>query len=58
MVQMNEDDVESSHHRGSIVGWETIRRNKVQGYHRLMQDYFVERPVYNEAMFRRRYNFA
>lgn len=48
---MNEDDVESSHHRGSIVGWETICRDRVQGYHRLMQDYFVERPVYNEAMF-------
>jgi hypothetical protein len=45
VLQVNEEENGSSQHRGSIVGWQTIRRDKVQGFHCLMQDYFVDQPV-------------
>lgn len=42
LVQMNDVEGGASHHRGSVVGRQTIRRDRVQGYHCLMQDYFDE----------------
>jgi hypothetical protein len=47
-------DEEDEPHRGSVVGREVTYRDRYGGYHRLMQDYFVASPVYNEKFFRRR----
>ncbi|PUZ55532.1 hypothetical protein GQ55_5G220300 [Panicum hallii var. hallii] len=34
---------------GSVLGRRTIPRNRYSGYMRLMEDYFVENPVYGET---------
>jgi hypothetical protein len=41
-------------HCGSVVGRQVIFRDRYAGFFRLMQDYFVDSPVYNARMFRRR----
>jgi len=40
---------------GSVPGHKTYDRDRIGGDIRLNNDYFVERPLYNEEMFRRRF---
>lgn len=53
IARMAEEE-ENMPHRGSIVGRRTIPRDRYSGYFRLMQDYFIEQPVYGDNLFRRR----
>jgi hypothetical protein len=41
--------------RGKIPN---IARGKIEGYERLMRDYFVEDPVYDARMFRQRFGLS
>ena len=41
---------------GSVLGHKTYKRDRLAADRQLNQDYFVERPLYNEEHFRRRYN--
>ena len=41
---------------GSVPGHKTYKRDRVAANCQLNQDYFIERPLYNEEHFRRRYN--
>jgi len=41
---------------GSVPGHKTYKRDRIAANWQLNQDYFVERPIYNEEHFRRRYN--
>jgi len=41
---------------GSVPGHKTYKRDRIAADRQLNQDYFVERPLYNEEHFRRRYN--
>ena len=40
---------------GSVSGRKYIHRDHASGDYRIMQDYFVERPVFSEQMFRWRF---
>uniref|UniRef100_J3LR49 Uncharacterized protein n=1 Tax=Oryza brachyantha TaxID=4533 RepID=J3LR49_ORYBR len=40
---------------GSILGHKTYKRDRLAADRQLNQDYFVERPLYNEEHFRRRF---
>jgi hypothetical protein len=40
---------------GSVLGRKYINRDYSSGHIRIMEDYFVERPVFSEQMFRRRF---
>jgi hypothetical protein len=40
---------------GSVVGRKVFKREREDGYRRLMEDYFVEESVYGEKEFRRRF---
>eukprot|EP00267_Zea_mays_P032569 XP_008665976.1 uncharacterized protein LOC103644568 [Zea mays] len=52
------EEEENMPHRGSIVGRRTIPRDRYSGYFRLMQDYFIEQPVYGDNLFRRRFRMS
>jgi hypothetical protein len=54
MVQVVEEEEEQRPRRGSVVGRETVKRDKYAGYHRLMADYFLNPPIFGENFFRRR----
>ncbi|KAF0892366.1 hypothetical protein E2562_015443 [Oryza meyeriana var. granulata] len=41
---------------GLVPGHKTYKRDRIAADWQLNQDYFVERPLYNEEHFRRRYN--
>lgn len=41
---------------GSVPGHKTYKRDRITADWQLNQDYFVERPLYNEEHLRRRYN--
>ncbi|CAD6219012.1 unnamed protein product [Miscanthus lutarioriparius] len=41
---------------GSVPGHKTYKRARLAAEWQLKQDYFIERPIYNEEHFRRRYN--
>jgi hypothetical protein len=47
-------DEEEEPHRGSVIGRRVIPRDRYSGYVRLMNDYFVDNPVYPEYFFQRR----
>ncbi|KAF0909429.1 hypothetical protein E2562_036158 [Oryza meyeriana var. granulata] len=40
---------------GSVLGHKTYKRDRIAADWQLNQDYFVERPLYNEEHFRRRF---
>lgn len=44
-------DEEEEPHRGSVIGRRVIPRDRYSGYVRLMNDYFVDNPVYPEYYF-------
>ena len=56
MARIAEEEEENTAHprRGSVVGRRTIPRDRYSGYCRLMEDYFVDNPVYGDNLFRRR----
>jgi hypothetical protein len=39
---------------GSVPGCRRIERNRLEGHHRLFNDYFADHPVYPDYIFRRR----
>jgi hypothetical protein len=43
---------------GSVVGHKTYKCDRIAADWQLNQDYFIERPLYNEEHFRRRYNLC
>ncbi|XP_010495651.1 PREDICTED: uncharacterized protein LOC104772772 [Camelina sativa] len=45
-------------HGGSVQGCSFIHRDRENAHYRLFSDYFSENPVYNDAMFRRRYRMS
>lgn len=49
------EEEEHQPHRGSVHGRATVDRDRYTGRLRLMQDYFVDPPVYDERFFQRRY---
>jgi len=55
MAQLvDEEEEEMRPRRGSVVGRQTVPRDRYSGYHRLMGDYFLDPPVFCENFFRRR----
>jgi hypothetical protein len=55
VVQLLEEEEESKPRRGSAIGRQVVARDRLSGHARLMKDYFVPNPVYNDDFFRRRY---
>jgi hypothetical protein len=53
IVQIIEEEEERPRH-GSIVGRKMVPRDRFNGYWRLMQDYFLDPPVFDDNHFRRR----
>jgi hypothetical protein len=53
-VMMYLVEEEKEPHRGSVFGRRVIPRDRHSAYLRLMNDYFVDNPVYPEYYFRRR----
>lgn len=43
------------HWGGSVFGHKTYNRDRIGGHIRLMNDYFIERPLFDPNIFRRRY---
>ena len=54
IVQIIEEEEEERPRRGSIVGRKTVPRDRFSSYWRLMQDYFLDPPVFDDNHFRRR----
>ena len=56
MVQQlaDEEAAPRSRPRGSVDGHQVINRNREAGHKRLLADYFVDHPVYDDTFFRRR----
>ena len=54
IVELLSNEEEAEPHRGSVPGRKTVRRNKYDGFHRLMSDYFYDPPVFDDMFFRRR----
>jgi len=50
---IEEEEEEERPHRGSIVGRKMVPRDRFNGYWRLMQDYFLDPPVFDDNHFRR-----
>lgn len=40
---------------GSVFGHKTYNRDRITAHNRLMNDYFIERPLFDPNIFRRRY---
>jgi hypothetical protein len=56
MVQRLAEEEESKPRRGgSVIGRQVVPRDRHGGHYRLMSDYFVTNPVYDDDFFRRRY---
>ena len=51
---IEEEEEEERPRRGSIVGRKTVPRDRFSSYWRLMQDYFLDPPVFDDNHFRRR----
>jgi len=45
-------------YRGSILGHNTVNRNRKEGELRLCNDYFSENPKFSESQFRRRFRMS
>ena len=43
---------------GDRISWQYQYRDRVSGHSRLLNDYFVENPVYDETLFRRRFHLS
>ena len=54
IVQIIIEEEEERPRRGSIVGRKTVPRGRFSGYWTLMQDYFLDPPVFDDNHFRRR----
>ena len=54
IVEVMRNDEETQPRRGSVPGRKTVPRNKYEGYHRLMSDYFYDPSVFDETFFQRR----
>jgi hypothetical protein len=54
LVQLLQEEEESKPRRGSVIGRQVVDRDRLGGHSRLMVDYFVPNPVYDEDFFRRR----
>jgi hypothetical protein len=52
---LHEEEERERLHRGSVVGRETVKRDKYDGYHHLMKDYFLNPSILSENFFRRRF---
>ena len=56
LAQMErEDNAGSSQAGGSVVGRQTVERERQAGDDRLFRDYFADAPVYGPRYFRWRY---
>jgi hypothetical protein len=55
IVQLLEEEEQSKPRRGSVIGRQVVARDRLSGHARLMEDYFVPNPVYDDDFFRRRY---
>jgi hypothetical protein len=52
---LHEEEERERLHRGSVVGREIVKRDKYDGYHHLMKDYFLNPSIFSETFFRRRF---
>jgi len=57
IVQIIEEEEERPR-RGSIVGRKMVPRDRFSGYWRLMQDYFLDPPVFDDNHFRCRFRMC
>lgn len=48
---VGEEDDETHVHKGFVVGRRVINMDRGSGYVRLMQDYLLDNPVYNDDVF-------
>jgi hypothetical protein len=55
IVQLLQEEVELQPRRGSMFGRQVVPQDRLSGHFRLMADYFVPNPVYDDDFFRRRY---
>jgi hypothetical protein len=55
IVQLLQEEEELQPRRGSVFGRQVVPRDRLSGHFRLMADYFVPNPVYDDDFFRRRY---
>jgi hypothetical protein len=45
------EEEESRPQRGSVIGRQVVRRDGFNGHYRLMADYFVPNPIYDDDFF-------
>jgi hypothetical protein len=58
VVQLLEEEEDSKPRRGSVIGRQVIDRDRLSGHSRLMADYFVANPIYDEDFFHRRCGYT
>ena len=54
-IAMLAEEEDEAPHRGSVVGRRTVPRDRYNVLFRLRQDYFIDPPVFNDHLFRRRF---
>ena len=54
LVNEHEEDARRPRRIGSVVGRQTVHRERLDGHERLFRDYFADPPVYGPRFFRRR----
>jgi hypothetical protein len=55
IVQLLQEEEELKPKRGSVIGRQVVPRDRLNGHARLMEDYFVPNPIYDDDFFHRRY---
>ena len=58
LLMMHHEANKRPKHGGSVMGREHIRRQRQEAHAKLMANYFVERPVFPERYFRRRFRMS
>jgi hypothetical protein len=51
IVQLLEEEEQSKPRRGSVIGRQVVHRDRLTGHSRLMADYFVPNPIYDDDFF-------
>jgi hypothetical protein len=51
IVQTLVEEEESRPRRGSVIGRQVVHRDRLSGHYRLMEDYFVPNPIYDDDFF-------
>jgi hypothetical protein len=58
IAHVEEEERRKKRRRGSVHGHEVVYRDRHAGNLRIVTDYFVDVPVYNDKFFRRRFRMS